>query len=71
MSAALAMVVSMIALPERYDIACGANASMLTVTLAGRSGHSIPLMASRFWGTLLGGAWPRRCRGVVPAEPLA
>jgi hypothetical protein len=55
-AAALAMVVYAIALPERYDIACGAYAFTLIVTLAVGGEHSIPLLASRIWETLLGGA---------------
>jgi hypothetical protein len=54
--AALAMVVYAMALPERYDIACGAFAFTLIVTLAASGVHSIPLLASRAWETLLGGA---------------
>ena len=55
-AAALAMVVYAMALPERYDIACGAYAFTLIVTLAAGGEHSIPLLASRAWETLLGGA---------------
>jgi hypothetical protein len=54
-AAALAMVVYAMALPERYDIACGAYAFTLIVTLAADGEHSIPLLASRVWETLLGG----------------
>jgi hypothetical protein len=54
-AAALAMVVYAMALPERYDIACGAYAFTLIVTLAVGGEHSIPLLASRVWETLLGG----------------
>jgi Fusaric acid resistance protein-like len=55
-AAALAMVVYAMALPERYDIACGAFAFILIVTLAASGVHSIPLLAARAWETLLGGA---------------
>jgi hypothetical protein len=55
-AAALAMVVYAMALPERYDIACGAYAFTLIVTLAETGEHSVPLLASRAWETLLGGA---------------
>ncbi len=55
-AAALAMVIYAMALPERYDIACGAYASTLIVTVAASGEHSILLLASRIWETLLGGA---------------
>jgi hypothetical protein len=54
--AALAMVIYAMALPERYDIACGAYAFTLIVTLAVGGDHSVPLLVSRVWETLLGGA---------------
>ncbi|MBV9778004.1 MAG: FUSC family protein [Acetobacteraceae bacterium] len=54
-AAALAMIIYAMALPERYDIACGAYAFTLIVTLAASGEHSIPLLASRAWETLLGG----------------
>ena len=50
------MVVYAMALPERYDIACGAYAFALIVTLAETGEHSVLLLASRAWETLLGGA---------------
>lgn len=56
MAAALAMVVYAMALPERYDIACGAFAFTLMVTLAASGEHSVVLLASRAWETALGGA---------------
>jgi len=55
-AAALAMVIYAMALPERYDVACGAYAFTLIVTLAVSGDHSIPILASRAWETLLGGA---------------
>jgi hypothetical protein len=55
-AAALAMVMYAMALPERYDIACGAFAFTLIVTLAASGVHSVPLLAARAWETLLGGA---------------
>jgi Fusaric acid resistance protein-like len=55
-AAALAMVIYAMALPERYDIACGAYAFVLIVTLAIGGEHSVPLLAARVWETLLGGA---------------
>jgi hypothetical protein len=55
-AAALAMIIYAMALPERYDIACGAFAFALIVTLAVSGVHSVPLLAARAWETLLGGA---------------
>jgi len=52
---ALAMVIYAMALPGRYDIACGAFAFTLIVTLAASGEHSIPLLAARAWETLIGG----------------
>ncbi len=54
--AALAMIIYAMALPERYDIACGAYAFTLMVTLAISGETSISLLAARAWETLLGGA---------------
>lgn len=53
---AFAMIVYAMALPERYDIACGAFAFVLIVTLAASGVHSVSLLAARAWETLLGGA---------------
>jgi hypothetical protein len=55
-AAAVAMIIYAMALPERYDIACGAFAFTLIVTLAASGVHSIPLLAARAWETLLGGS---------------
>jgi hypothetical protein len=55
-AAALAMVIYAVALPQRYDIACGAFAYTLIVTLAASGEHSIALLASRLWETFLGSA---------------
>ncbi|MDR7009972.1 FUSC family protein [Paraburkholderia strydomiana] len=55
-AAALEMIVYAMALPERYDIACGAFAFTLIVTLAASGVHSIRLLAARAWETLLGGS---------------
>jgi uncharacterized membrane protein YccC len=55
-AAAIAMIVYAMALPNRYDIACGAFAFTLIVTLAISGVHSVPLLAARAWETLLGGA---------------
>ena len=50
------MIVYAMALPNRYDIACGAFAFTLIVTLAASGLHSVPLLAARGWETFLGGA---------------
>jgi uncharacterized membrane protein YccC len=49
-------VVYVMALPERYDIANGAFAFALVITLVVNGDHSILILASRIWETLLGGA---------------
>ena len=56
MLSAFAMIVYAMALPERYDIACGAFAFVLIVTLAASGVHSVELLTARAWETLLGGA---------------
>lgn len=55
-AAALAMVIYSMALPVRYDIACGAYAFTLIVTLAVTGEHSVTVLAARAWETLLGAA---------------
>ena len=79
-AAALAMVVYAMALPERYDIACGAYAFTLIVTLAVAGEHSIPMLAARAWETLLGGAlglaaatllFPLRAQTPTPEPPTS
>ncbi|MBS7811713.1 FUSC family protein [Roseococcus pinisoli] len=62
-AAALAMVIYAMSLPARYDIACGAFAFTLIVTLAASGEHSISHLAARLWETALGGAF-----GVVSAS---
>jgi hypothetical protein len=52
--AALAMVIYAMALPERYDIACGSYAFTLIVTLAVTGEDSMFVLASRAWETLIG-----------------
>jgi uncharacterized membrane protein YccC len=54
-AAALAMIVYAMALPERYDVACGAYAFTLLVTLALTGSHSLPLLMARAWETAIGG----------------
>jgi hypothetical protein len=56
MLAALAMIIYSVALPDRYDIACGAYAFTLMVTLAISGETSMSVLAARAWETLLGGA---------------
>ena len=55
MAAAVAMIVYSMALPERYDIACGAYAFTLIVTMAATGEHSLELLSARAWETLIGG----------------
>ncbi len=56
MLAAVAMITYAIALPDRYDIACGAYAFTLMVTLAVSGETSISVLAARAWETLIGGS---------------
>jgi hypothetical protein len=53
--AALAMIVYSMSLPERYDVACGAFAFILMITLAADGIHSVPYLFARAWETLIGG----------------
>lgn len=55
-AAALAMIVYAMSIPERYDIACGAYAVTLILTLAVAGEHSLTLLTARAWETVLGGA---------------
>ena len=52
--AAVAMMIYAMALPERYDIACGAFAFTLIVTLAVGGEHSLSFFVARLWETALG-----------------
>jgi hypothetical protein len=52
-----AMIVYAMALPERYDVACGAYAFALAVTLAATGGYTRGMLLSRAWETVLGGAF--------------
>jgi len=54
-AAAIAMVIYAMALPKRYDIACGAYAFTLIVTLAATGEQSVSLLGARAWETVLGG----------------
>lgn len=70
-TAALAMVIYAMALPERYDIACAAFAYTLVVTLAATGEHSYGLLAARLWETILGGAAGLAAAMLVfPLRPL-
>jgi uncharacterized membrane protein YccC len=53
--AALAMIVYAMSLPERYDVACGAFAFILMITLAADGVHSVPYLFARLWETVIGG----------------
>jgi hypothetical protein len=57
MLAAAAIMIYAIALPDRYDIACGAYAFALLVTLVMSGQTSLSLLAARAWETLIGGAF--------------
>lgn len=54
-SAAVGMIIYAVALPERYDIACGAFAFTLVVTLAAGGDYSLSMLVARTWETVLGG----------------
>jgi uncharacterized membrane protein YccC len=54
-AASFAMIVYAMALPERYDVACGAFAFVLVVTLAVSGQHSLAVLLARAWETILGG----------------
>jgi hypothetical protein len=54
-TASLAMIIYAMALPERYDVACGAFAFVLVVTLAVSGEHSFTFLSARAWETILGG----------------
>jgi Fusaric acid resistance protein-like len=54
--AGVAIIVYTVALPRRYDVACGAFAFTLIVTLEMSGQHSTAVLISRVWETLLGAA---------------
>jgi Fusaric acid resistance protein-like len=54
--AAVAMIVYAMAMPERYDIACGAYAFTLVVTLWISGDTSTFVLAARAWETVIGGS---------------
>jgi uncharacterized membrane protein YccC len=55
-AAAIAMIVYAMSLPEHYDIACGAYAFALIVTMAASGEYSVTTLAARAWETIVGGA---------------
>lgn len=61
-AAAIAMVCYAMSLPERYDIASGAFAFTLVITLAATGQHAVAELAARAWETILGG-----CLGLAAA----
>jgi hypothetical protein len=68
-AAAVATVIYAMALPERYDVACAAFAFILLDTLALAGEHSVGLLASRAWETVLGcGVGLLACAAVVAAN---
>ena len=48
------MIIYAMALPERYDVACGAFAFVLMVTLAVSGEHLMAVLFARAWETVLG-----------------
>lgn len=54
--AAFAIIVYAMALPEHYEIACGAYAFALVVTMGASGKYPIAVLAARGWETILGGA---------------
>lgn len=55
LAAAIAMIIYAMAAPERYDVACGAYAFALILTLAVSGDHSFYDLAARAWETIVGG----------------
>jgi uncharacterized membrane protein YgaE (UPF0421/DUF939 family) len=56
LAAAMAMIVYAIALPEHYDIASGAYAFALIVTMAATGEYGVATLFARLWETMVGGA---------------
>ena len=56
MAAAVALIVYAMALPQRYDIACGAYAFALIVTMAESGDYPLTTLMARGWETFVGGA---------------
>jgi hypothetical protein len=55
-AAAVAMIIYAMSLPERYEIACGAYAFALVVTMAESGDYPVAVLAARIWETIVGGA---------------
>lgn len=55
-AAAVAMIIYSMALPEHYEVARGAYAFALIVTMAANGEHSVAQLAARGWETIVGGA---------------
>jgi uncharacterized membrane protein YccC len=55
-AAAVAMIIYAMSLPERYEIACGAYAFALVVTMAESGDYPVTVLAARIWETIIGGA---------------
>jgi hypothetical protein len=55
-AAAAAMIIYAMALPERYDVSCGAYAFALIVTMAASGEYSLATLSARAWETIVGGA---------------
>jgi hypothetical protein len=56
LAAATAMVVYAVALPDHYDIASGAYAFALIVTMAASGEYPVTTLLARLWETVVGGA---------------
>jgi hypothetical protein len=57
LAAATAMVIYAVALPEHYDIASGAYAFALIVTMAASGEYQVATLLARLWETVVGGAF--------------
>ncbi|MFT4115090.1 FUSC family protein [Bradyrhizobium sp.] len=54
--AAIAIIIYAMALPEHYEIACGAYAFALVVTMGASGEYPVAVLVARGWETILGGA---------------
>jgi Fusaric acid resistance protein-like len=54
--AAIAMIIYAMSLPEHYEVACGAYAFALVVTMAESGDYPVAVLAARIWETIIGGA---------------
>ncbi|WP_050032051.1 MULTISPECIES: FUSC family protein [unclassified Bradyrhizobium] len=55
-AAAFAMIIYSMALPEHYEVACGAYAFALVVTMGASGEYPAAVLVARGWETILGGA---------------